>query len=109
MCLKVDPEERATAEALLSHPFIKLADTRANMESIFSFLFMLCYFSFFPIIKYHFNTVRYSATNLFEQLSVEFRVLDNNNINVSCIFKTNEEQYNSNNINICISESFIVT
>ena len=33
-CLKIDAEERATAETLLGHPFIKLADTRANMESI---------------------------------------------------------------------------
>jgi len=40
LCLKVDPEERATAEDLLGHPFIKLADTRANMENILRRIFL---------------------------------------------------------------------
>lgn len=40
LCLKVDPEERATAETLLGHPFLKLADTRANMENILRRIFL---------------------------------------------------------------------
>eukprot|EP00026_Physarum_polycephalum_P001222 Phypoly_transcript_01223.p1 GENE.Phypoly_transcript_01223~~Phypoly_transcript_01223.p1 ORF type:complete len:568 (+),score=103.43 Phypoly_transcript_01223:1809-3512(+) len=40
LCLKIDAEERATAETLLSHPFIKLADSRANMENILRRIFL---------------------------------------------------------------------
>ncbi|EGG18197.1 putative protein serine/threonine kinase [Cavenderia fasciculata] len=40
LCLKIDPEERATAEQLLKHPFIKKADTRDNMENILKKIFL---------------------------------------------------------------------
>lgn len=40
LCLKVDPEERATAPDLLNHSFIKKADSRANMENILRRIFL---------------------------------------------------------------------
>lgn len=40
LCLKVDPEERATAKDLLNHSFIKKADSRANMENILRRIFL---------------------------------------------------------------------
>lgn len=40
LCLKVDPEERATATDLLNHSFLKKADSRANMENILRRIFL---------------------------------------------------------------------
>ncbi|EFA80301.1 putative protein serine/threonine kinase [Heterostelium album PN500] len=40
LCLRLDPEERATAADLLKHPFIKKADTRDNMENILKKIFL---------------------------------------------------------------------
>jgi len=40
VCLKMDPDERATAEQLLQHPFIGMADSRSNMEHILRRIFL---------------------------------------------------------------------
>ncbi|GAM23659.1 hypothetical protein SAMD00019534_068340 [Acytostelium subglobosum LB1] len=39
-CLRPDPEERATADQLLKHQFIRKADTRDNMENILKKIFL---------------------------------------------------------------------
>lgn len=39
-CLQSDPEERATAEELLQHPFLAKADTRKGMKKILSHIFL---------------------------------------------------------------------
>jgi len=40
LCLKVDPDERATADQLLQHAFIQKADSRSNMEHILRRIFL---------------------------------------------------------------------
>lgn len=39
-CLKVNPEERATAAELLEHPFLQKTDTRQTMETILTSIFL---------------------------------------------------------------------
>jgi serine/threonine protein kinase len=40
LCLKVNPEDRASADQLLEHAFLQKTDTRQTMETILTSIFL---------------------------------------------------------------------